>query len=192
MPRLPRIWFPGALYHVVARGDNREPLFFVEQDYRHYLKLLAAGKPRYGCQYYAYALMTNHVHLMIRTGLTHPLSKLMQSVNTAYTFYMHKRYRRVGHIFQGRYHSVLVDTDSYALELSRYIHLNPVRAGMVSSPEHHPWSSYRAYLYSGSDSVVEAEPLLAMMSPVPEQQRPLYSQFVNDGLPLVSDTLHGV
>jgi REP element-mobilizing transposase RayT len=182
MPRPHRIWFPEALYHLTIRGDNREPIFFIEEDHRKYLRLLGDAKQRYGCQLFAYALMTNHVHLMVQTGQTYPVSKLMQSVNTAYTIYMNKKYKRVGHIFQGRYHSVLVQKDSYALELSRYIHLNPVRAGMVRAPEQYRWSSYRAYVGKEQDRLVNAEELLGMMSPLEAEQRALYTQFVMDGL----------
>jgi REP element-mobilizing transposase RayT len=182
MPRPPRIWFPEALYHLILRGDNREPIFFAGEDYRRYLKLLAEAKRRYGCQLFAYALMTNHIHLMVQTGEIHPVSKFMQVVNTAYTIYMNKKYHRVGHIFQGRYHSVLVEKDSYALELTRYIHLNPVRAGMARAPEAYRWSSYQAYLGRHENRMVDTELILDMISPLKAHQRELYSQFVKDGL----------
>lgn len=182
MPRPLRIWFPGALYHLVVRGDNREPIFFAEQDYHKYLQLLQVAKRRYGAHLFAYALMTNHVHLMVQTDQTYPVSKLMQSLNTAYTMYINKAYKRVGHVFQGRYHSVLVEKDAYALELTRYIHLNPVRAGLVRAPEQYPWSSYHAYLGRGGNRLVEPEEILAMVSPVESRRRMLYTQFVIDGL----------
>ena len=183
MPRPPRIWFPEALYHLTVRGDNREPIFFVESDYRRYLKLLNEARREYDCRLFAYVLMTNHVHLMVQTGALHSVSKFMQWVNTTYTIYINKKYHRVGHIFQGRYHSVLAEKDSYALELTRYIHLNPVRAGMVRSPEQYRWSSYRAYLGKGIDQVgVDTEQMLGMISPSQTQQRSLYVQFVLEGL----------
>ncbi len=182
MPRPPRIWFPGALYHLVVRGDNREPIFFADPDYRTYLKLLSVATRRYGAQLFAYALMTNHVHLMVQTDQIHPVSKLMQSLNTAYTIYINKKYKRVGHVFQGRFHSVLVEKDRYALELTRYIHLNPVRAGLVRAPERYRWSSYRAYLGREEDRFVNPTDILAMISPDDARQRTLYAQFVRDGL----------
>ncbi|MDP3703962.1 MAG: transposase [Candidatus Omnitrophota bacterium] len=182
MPRPPRIWFPGALYHVMVRGDNREPIFFNDADRRSFLVRLARAKHEYGCQLWAYVLMTNHVHLMLRTGDIHPVSKFMQSLNTGYTFHVHKKYRRVGHIFQGRFHSILVEKDTYALELTRYIHLNPVRAKMVPVPEAYRWSSYHAYLGGDSTTLVDVEEVLAMMSPVVTKQRKLYIDFVRDGL----------
>ncbi len=182
MPRPPRIWFPGALYHVMVRGDNREAIFFNDADRRSFLARLARAKREYDYQLWAYVLMTNHVHLMLRTGDVHSLSKFMQSLNTGYTFHIHKKYRRVGHIFQGRFRSVLVEKDSYALELTRYIHLNPVRAGMVPVPEAYRWSSYHAYLRDASTTLVDPDEVLAMISPVVAKQRTLYADFVRDGL----------
>ena len=182
MPRPPRIWFPGALYHLILRGDNREPIFFTESDYRTYLALLRDAIRRYECQVLAYALMTNHLHLMVQTGQVQPVSKLMQSLNTTYTMYVNRTYKRVGHIFQGRYHSILIDKDSYALELTRYIHLNPVRAGLVRTPEEYPWSSYWAYLGRAENDLVTPNDILAMVSHVEARQRVLYGQFVIDGL----------
>lgn len=182
MPRQPRIWFPGALYHVTVRGNNREPIFLTEADYRRYLKLLAQGMRLVDARLLAYALMTNHVHLMVQTGPVHPISKLMQSLGTAYTMYVNHKYERVGHVFQGRYHSVLVEKDSYALELTRYIHLNPVRARMVRAPEQYRWSSYRAYLGKDDDRLVDTEDILSLISPSTAEQRPFYQQFVLEGM----------
>ena len=182
MPRRPRLWFPEALYHLIDRGDNREPVFFFDVDYRYYLQLLAEAKQRFECRLFAYALMTNHVHLMLQTGQTYSVSKFMQWLNTSYTIYMNKRYKRVGHIFQGRYHSVLVEKESYALELSRYIHLNPVRAGIVRTPESYHWSSFHAYLQPGDNDLVTTDLMLEMISPIASHQRALYRQFVMDGL----------
>lgn len=181
MPRPPRIWFPDALYHLMVRGDNREPIFFVEADYRTYLDLLGEAKRRYECRLFAYALMTNHVHLMLQTGSHYSVSKIMQFLNTAYTTSINRRHHRVGHLFQGRYRSVLVDKDAYLLELSRYIHLNPVRAGLVSRSEDYPWSSYRAYLREGPDELIDTREVLAMISPS-ATARQRYQEFVRDGL----------
>lgn len=165
----------------MVRGDNREPIFFGDADYRLYLNLLGEAKRRYACQLFAYALMTNHVHLMLQTGSRYPVSKIMQFLNTAYTTSINQRHHRVGHLFQGRYRSVLVDKDAYLVELSRYIHLNPVRAGLVGRSEEYPWSSYRAYLRERPDELVDAQDVLAMFSP-PATARQRYQEFVRDGL----------
>ncbi len=184
MPRPPRIWFPGAWYHIMARGNNREAVFFSEQDYRQYLQSLRDFLVRDECRLHAYALMPNHVHLMVETGQTHPIVKPMQSLQTSYTSYINHRYARVGHVFQGRYRSILVEHDTYALALSRYIHLNPVRAHLVADPAQYQWSSYRAYMTPGREGpgFVTTEYLLAMISPQLERQRNIYRQFVMEGI----------
>ena len=191
MPRPPRIWFPGAWYHIMARGNNREAIFFSEYDYREYLQLLRDILPRDGCCLHAYALMPNHIHLMVETGEVHPIAKPMQSLQTSYTGYINHRYARVGHVFQGRYRSILVEHDPYVLELSRYIHLNPVRARLVTEPSQYPWSSYQAYVTPrGKEAnLVTTEHILAMISPQTETQRDGYRQFVIDGLAMRRDLL---
>ncbi len=183
MPRPLRIWFPGAIYHVIARGNNRQPIFFQPRDYLRYLHLLEEARMRYECEVWAYALMENHVHLMLRTGQNHPISKLVQWLHTSYTVCFNKRYERVGHLFQGRFKSQLVEVDTYCLELSRYIHLNPVRAHLVMAPEQYRWSSYRVYVEEDMMRkhqvvTVNAEPVLSMVSPVAADRPRLYRAFV--------------
>ena len=183
MARPLRIWYPGALYHIVARGNNREPIFLAPEDYRAYLQRLKEAKRRYGYRLHAYALMTNHVHLMLETAEVPPWT-VMQSVNTAYTMRMNRKYGRVGHVFQGRYKSILVEQDAYALELSRYIHLNPVKARLCRQPEEYLWSSYRAYLgvEAPSDRFVDTELILSLCHPPAPGQLTTFQQFTMDGL----------
>ena len=145
MPYPPRICFDGAIYHVTARGDNREPIFFDDSDYRKYLRLLQRYKRECGFVLYAYALMPNHIHLLIGAMRTMTISGIMQRLGIAYTRYFNARHKRVGHVFQGRFHSKLIDQDVYLLVASRYVHLNPVRAQLVKDPATYPWSSYRSY-----------------------------------------------
>ena len=182
MPRPPRVWFPGAWYHVMARGNNRERIFRVDADYRRYLGLMKEALTRYECRLHAYALMTNHVHLMVETGQTHSISRAIQWLHTSYSTYVNRRHDRVGHVFQGRYRSEIVDRDTYALELSRYIHLNPVRAALSGDPAIYRWSSCRAYLTAGGDHLVTTTQLLSMSSQDSRTQRSLYRRFVLDGL----------
>ena len=182
MPRALRLWYPGAWYHIIARGNNREPICLAERDYRRYLRLLQQLLRRYDCRLHAYVVMTNHVHLMVETGPLHHISKPMQWLHTTYTSYINRVYRRVGHVFQGRYRSIVVERDSYALELSRYVHLNPVRAHLVSDPAAYPWSSYGAYVGWGGVSWVTTAQVLGMISPNPAEQHERYRQFVLEGL----------
>lgn len=143
MARPLRIEFPGALYHLTARGNARQDIFLTDGDRALFLDLLAkeVGQQRWIC--HAYCLMENHYHLLIET--TEPnLVRGMTRLNGVYTQAFNRRHRRVGHVFQGRYNSIVVDKDSYLLEVARYIVLNPVRAGLTNSPSRWRWSSYRA------------------------------------------------
>ena len=194
MPRPPRLWFPGAWYHIMARGNNKEAIFFADRDYRKYLQLLAETIQRHECLLHAYVLMTNHVHLMIQTGLSHPIWKPVHLLHTAYTSYVNHAYGRVGHVFQGRYRSILVERDVYALELGRYIHLNPVRAHLVTELSEYPWSSYHAYvgLEREGHGLVTTHQLLGMLSPQPSLQRERYRQFTLEGLAVPRDLMREV
>ena len=143
MARPLRIEFAGALYHVTSRGNARQDIYLEDSDRINYLAYLQKACQRYQWQCHAYCLMSNHYHLLIETG-TPSLSKGMKYINGGYTQAFNKKNSRVGHIFQGRFKAILVEKDAHLLELSRYIVLNPVRAGMVRSAKDWPWSSYRA------------------------------------------------
>lgn len=142
MSRPVRIEFPDALYHVTARGDRREAIFDDDLDRRLFLSTLAQVVNRFNWMCHAWCLMDNHYHLLIQTPDGN-LSKGMRQLNGVYTQASNRRHRRVGHLFQGRFKAILVDGEAYLLELSRYVVLNPVRAGMVKGPADWPWSSYR-------------------------------------------------
>jgi putative transposase len=143
MSRPIRIEFPDALYHVTSRGDRREDIFEDDQDRQTFLQTLEQIVTQFNWLCYAWCLMDNHYHLLIQTPDGN-LSKGMRQLNGVTTQTSNRRHRRVGHLFQGRFKAILVDRDAYLLELSRYIVLNPVRAGMVKTPADWPWSSYRA------------------------------------------------
>ncbi len=145
MARKPRLHYPGAVYHVMARGNGGQPVFTDDEDrYRFYL-FLQEGVEKFGHRIHAFCLMKNHVHLAIQVR-EKPLSRIMQQLCFRYTQWVNVRQKRIGHLFQGRYKAILVDADSYLAELVRYIHLNPVRARMVKTPDRYPWSGHRAYL----------------------------------------------
>jgi REP element-mobilizing transposase RayT len=145
MSRPLRIEFPGAVYHVTSRGDRREPIFDDDVDRQLLLDVLAHGTDRFDAQVLAYCLMGNHYHFVLYTRSGN-LSRLMRHLNGVYTQAYNRRNGKVGHLFQGRFKAILVDRDAYLLEVCRYVELNPVRAGMVPSPEAWPWSSYRAHV----------------------------------------------
>jgi len=148
MSRPLRIEYPGAFYHVTSRGNERKTVFQSNRDREKYLSYLESAHKRYGAVIHAYCLMGNHYHLLLETPRGN-LSKILQYVNGAYTTYFNIKRSRSGHLFQGRFKGILVDKDEYCKELSRYIHLNPVRAGMVKSPSEYPWSSYRYFIGKG-------------------------------------------
>jgi putative transposase len=145
MARPLRITFPGALYHVTARGNERKAIYRDDTDRSRFLVRLAAVSARQRLRIHAYALMRNHYHLLVETREGN-LARAMAQLNGAYTQEFNRRHRRSGHLLQGRYKAILVDKDSYLLEVSRYIHLNPVRVGEVRSAAEYRWSSAAAYV----------------------------------------------
>lgn len=145
MARKPRLHYPGAMYHVILRGNDKQDVFFDPNDRRSFYALLADGVERFGHRIHAFCLMTNHVHLAVQVAQV-PLSKIVQNLAFRYARWINGRYHRVGHLFQGRYNAKLVDADCYLLQLVRYIHMNPVSANLVADPASYPWSSHRAYL----------------------------------------------
>ena len=144
MARLARVSVAGYPYHVIQRGNNRQPCFLREQDYRCYLTQLDDAAQAQGCRIHAYVLMTNHVHLLLTPAGAGAVARTMQSLGRRYVGYFNATYRRSGTLWEGRYKSCLVDSERYLLTCYRYIELNPVRAAMVVAPGDYAWSSYRA------------------------------------------------
>jgi len=177
MARKPRIHFPGAFYHVIARGNRRVKIFRSEKDYQLYVNFLREYKDRYGFYLYAYTLLPNHLHLLIEVG-QYPLSRLMQNLQFRYTRNFNIKYKKYGHLFQGRYKAILCEKDSYLLELSAYIHLNAVRAGLVEDPIKYPWCSYRSYVRDEEDNLVERDFLWAQFSEKKKVAIRQYERFV--------------
>jgi REP element-mobilizing transposase RayT len=179
MARKQRIHYPGALYHVILRGNARQDIFFDDGDRCRFFLLLQDAVEKFGFRIHAYCLMTNHVHLAVQVGAM-PLSRIMQNLSLRYTAWINRRLNRSGHLFQGRYKAVLVDADSFLLELVAYIHLNPVRAGMTASPGDHPWSSHRAYLGKEIIPWLTTELVLSMFGNRLDKARKLFAHFVGE------------
>lgn len=154
MPRKPRFQVPGVPVHVVQRGNNRQAIFFEPSDYAAYLSWLHEALSRYDCKLHAYVLMTNHVHLLITPESRDSISRAMQYVGRHFVPYINVRYGRTGTLWEGRYKASLVQEERYLLVCMRYIEMNPVRAGMVKSPTHYRWSSYRANAQGQTDRLV--------------------------------------
>jgi len=181
MARPLRIEFAGALYHITSRGDHRREATYEDYEDREvFLGVLAEVVERYNWICHSFCLMTNHYHLVIET-VEGNLSRGMRHLNGVYTQASNRRHLRVGHLFHGRFKGILVDKDAYLQELARYVVLNPVRAGMVESPEQWPWSSYRAMM--GEVLVpnwLAVDGLLSQFGAEREEARRHYRRFVLD------------
>lgn len=180
MPRRPRIHFPGALFHVMSRGNARQPIFLKDKDWRVFLRMLAEAKARFLFRLYAYCLMPNHFHLLIESGVL-PIAGAMHLLLTGYAVYFNREYQRVGHVFQGRYKPILCDRDPYLLALIRYIPLNPVRAGLVKNSVDWPWSSHREYLSLRPTGLVDTAFPLSLFHDDEATARSRYEEFVSSG-----------
>ncbi len=145
MARPLRIEYPGAVYHVTARGDRQEPIFASDADRRLLLAIVDHAMARLDADALAFCLMGNHYHFVVRTRQPN-LSRLMRHINGEYTRAFNRRHGISGHLFQGRFHAILVDRDAYLVEVCRYVELNPVRAGLVDAAGDWAWSSYRAHI----------------------------------------------
>lgn len=178
LPRKARIWYPGANYHIMCRGNHRHDIYRNDEDRQVYLTLLRETKKQYNFRLHSYCLMTNHVHLQIET-VDINISIIMKRINLLYAQYFNNKYNFVGHLFQDRFKSELIETDQYHLEIGRYIHLNPVRADMTELSIDYTWSSYRVYMGIRQDSLVNTEKTLGYFSE-PRVER--YRWYVEGGL----------
>lgn len=181
MARQLRIEFAGALYHVTSRGDRQEEIYLNDKDRRLFLSEFYVVCKRFNWMVHSYCLMDNHYHLLIETPDGN-LSKGMRQLNGVYTQKFNRENKRVGHVFQGRYKSILVQKEAYLLELSRYIVLNPVRARMVRSAKDWPWSSYRATAgLSRAERFLETDWVLSSFHSRKTKAIEAYRKFVSEG-----------
>ena len=188
MPRRPRKLAEGCLYHVTARGNNRQSIFLDSQDYRAYLDELENCRTILPHQLVAFALMPNHVHLVMEMLPDATLSDVVRRINLAYTKFFNRRYQRVGQLYQGRFYSNLIASDAYLLEVTRYVHLNPWRAGLNRRPEDYAWSSYRQYLgLSVGRPRVTTDRVLGQLSADGKRQAIAYRHFVKEKMKRCTD-----
>ena len=171
------------IYHVTARGNERGKIFFTKKDYEKFKEYIAAAESKFGLILHAYVLMTNHYHLLVETPQK-KLSSIMHFINSSYATYVNIKRKRSGHLFQGRYKAILVDKDNYLLELSRYLHLNPVRANMTQRPEEYHYSSYRSFITGRPESIVSPDTILGMLavrrSAAPDRYRHFVESVIGD------------
>ncbi len=186
MARPLRIEFAGAFYHVTTRGDRREPIYGDEGDRERFLGILGEVVARWRWLCFGYCLIDNHYHVVVETAEGN-LSKGMRQLNGVYTQAYNRRHRQVGHLFQGRYKAILVDAEAYLLELTRYVVLNPVRAGVVSEPGEWAWSSFNATVgQAGAPGWLAVEALLGHFAQKRSVARRRYRRFVSEGIGLGS------
>lgn len=182
MARKPRIDAVGALYHVITRGNNRQALFRNDGDRDRYLAILGQAQRHFALRIYAYTLMPNHVHILLELTKG-KLAKCMQVIQQRYAQYINRKYRRVGHVYQGRYRAIVCERDPYLVALVRYLHLNPVRAGLARDPAEYVWSSHLAYLGRRAAPVILTTSVVlgAFDANVPRARR-AYARFVGEAL----------
>lgn len=182
MPNPLRIAYPGALYHIVSRGNDRKDIFIDDADRRRYLDLFQSAKASFNLEIYAYVLMSNHVHILLKTILPN-ISAAICSLHLSYSKYFNKRHGHSGHVFGARFKSKLVQRDRYFLVLLRYIHMNPVKAGMAAGPERYAWSSHRAYLCNTDRIVSDPKEALLLFSDNLVRARAAYLEFLGQPIP---------
>jgi len=183
MARLPRFVIPGQAQHVIQRGNNRDVIFVADEDYQYYLKKLGDACKKYECELHAYVLMTNHVHLLITPNTAHGISKVMQTIGRYYVQYFNYQYQRTGTLWEGRYKATLIDSEDYLLRCSRYIELNPVRAGMVKAPADYPWSSYHFNALGRENKLITPHAIYNALGVSNEKRRLNYHALFKEHIP---------
>jgi putative transposase len=173
-----RIWYPNTSYHITARGNRRNDIFKDEEDFQIYITLMENAIDYFENKFViiCYCLMDNHIHIMLETKDMH-FKNYITRINSIYAKFFNHKYNYIGHLYQDRYFSELIETDSQALETSRYIHLNPVRANMVIKPEEYKWSSYAMYIGETKEKLINSRSILNYF-----KSRQAYKTFVEQGI----------
>jgi putative transposase len=173
MPRTARLVIPEVALHVYQRGNNRRPCFLTPHDYRAYLRYLREYALQHGCAIHAYCLMTNHIHLLLTPSAPNSCGRLMKHLGQCYVQTFNMAHQHTGTLWEGRFHSCLVPTERYVLTCYRYIELNPVRAGMVETPEQYPWSSFQVNATARANALITRHPALEVIG---QDYRALFDQ----------------
>jgi putative transposase len=177
MGRKPRAESESGLYHIIIRGNNKHWLFREDEDFKAFEAFLSEYLERYGILLFHYCLMSNHVHLLVRSEPASSLGRMMHGIQRSYHHYYRRKYTFFGHLFQGRYRSLPIDKDSYLLECGRYIERNPVRAGLVEDPSAWHYSSYRIYSEGQEKSFVGYDPSYLGLAPEAEERQKIYRKY---------------
>jgi len=176
MPRKPRFFLPNISAHIVQRGNNRQPIFFDDDDRHAYLGWLKEAAERWECAIHAYVLMTNHVHILASPNTGDGISRMMQYTGRRYVPYINHSYGRTGTLWEGRFKASLVQSETYLFSCYRYIELNPVRAGMVEHPSKYPWSSHRHNAEGVADGLITEHPQYNDLGMTPTARQSTYRE----------------
>jgi len=177
MPKGKRLVYDNATYHIIQRGNNKQPLFKATKDYIKFISLIKKYKDKYNFKLYNYCLMENHVHFLMKALKKEELAKLTQGIFQSYSLYYKGKYNYLGHLYQGRYKSLIVEKDEYLLECARYIEINPLKANIVKILKDYPWSSYTYYAYGKQNSLLTPNPLYNIFTDS-KKCKEFYKQYV--------------
>ena len=181
MPRQPRLVLPGYPHHIILRGNNRNDIFYNDKDRRFFIDCLKESKEKANSKIYSYCLMTNHLHLIVEPAEKEGLKVMMQSLGRKYVQYFNYTYQRTGTLWEGRYKSSLISKDNYLLTCSRYVELNPIRAGMVKNPTDYPWSSYISKAEGRPDELIDEDPVYIGLGKTDKERQSNYKKlFLED------------
>lgn len=183
MARLPRLLLAGYPLHIMVRGNNRQTVFLVDTDRQQYLDWLRDAAKQYQVAIHAYVLMPNHVHLLVTAEQVEGLSRMMQSVGRRYTQYFNQKVQRTGTLWEGRFKSCLIDAEHYLMRCTRYIELNPLRAGLTTNLEDYPWSSYRHHIGLTKQTWLTDHPLYWSLGNTPFERESTWRALLAEGLP---------
>ena len=181
MPRLRRQLSKTQIYHIMIRGNKKEDIFIDEEDKTKFIDILAEKKKSQAYLLYAFCLMNNHIHLLIKENQD-PIARIMRRINTSYAVYFNKKYKRVGHVFQDRFKSEPIESEAYLLAVVRYIHSNPVKAKMVKCVSNYEWSSYPFYINQTDLDInmVESKEILDIFSLQHDEAVKLFTEYTNE------------
>jgi len=183
MARRPRLFVADIPYHIVQRGNNKNSIFLSHEDYAYFLEVLQEAKIKHPCFIYSYCLMTNHFHFLLRPEEKDNISWFVKLLGAKYVRYFNKTYKRTGTLWEGRFKSSLIDEELYFLACLHYIEMNPVRAGIVNSPELYRWSSYRVRAFGEKNPVVDLDPWYNSLAGNETGRQLKYREFFQNLLP---------
>ena len=182
MPRPPRYFIPDIPQHVIQRGVDQQAVFFESGDYELYLRTLDKAANQYDCQIHAYVLMTNHTHLLVTPGSARSIPLVMQAIGRSYVQMLNKKYDRTGTLWEGRYKASLVQSDAYLMACHKYIELNPVRAGLVSTPGEYPYSSFAHNARGICDALLTPHAVYESLAQTSDERRVAYRSLFHDSI----------